>query len=151
MIKYTLQCSNAHRFESWFKDSAAYEALEAAGHLACPECGDAQVRRAIMAPAVGKKGNQQPAPVARQQVLPPQAAAAVPQDAKMKMLIKAMRAHIEANFDNVGKDFPEEVRKIHHGEAEERGIYGEASAADAESLWEDGIPVLPIPKVDDDA
>jgi len=151
VIKYTLQCANAHRFESWFRDSAAYEALESAGHLACPECGEGDVRRAIMAPAVGGKGNRQPEAAPAQQVLPPQVAAPAPDDARMKLLLKAMRAHVESSFDNVGKDFPAEVRKIHHGEAEERGIYGHASPADAEALWEDGIPVLPLPKVEDDA
>jgi len=41
----------------------------------------------------------------------------------------------------------EEARKIHNGEAEVRGIYGEASDAKAEALAEDGIEVARLPWV----
>lgn len=159
MIKYHLRCSNQHQFESWFKDSAAYEALEQARQLACPECGDGAIRRAIMAPAV--RGTRRDSEAdkdihAEAEVPPPNAtpqhsAMPMPGDTRFKAMLRALHRHVEANFDNVGQAFAEEARKIHHGEAEERGIYGEASAADAEALWEDGIPILPLPKPPEDA
>jgi len=40
---------------------------------------------------------------------------------------------------------PEEARKIHYGEAEERAIYGEASGAEVKALLEEGVPVAPLP------
>jgi len=58
-----------------------------------------------------------------------------------------VREHIKENFDYVGEKFPEEVRRIHYGETEERGIYGEASAEEAKSLIDEGIPVAPLPIV----
>jgi hypothetical protein len=45
----------------------------------------------------------------------------------------------------VGRSFPEEARKIHYGESEARDIYGEATTDEANSLHEEGIPVLPLP------
>ena len=56
-----------------------------------------------------------------------------------------MRKHVEENAENVGDKFPDEARKIHYGESEERGIYGEATLKDAKELLEEGIDVLPLP------
>jgi len=49
-----------------------------------------------------------------------------------------------ANTDDVGDKFAEEARKIHYGEVKERGIRGHASRAEAESLIEEGIAVMPL-------
>lgn len=51
---------------------------------------------------------------------------------------------VVANTDDVGDQFAEEARKIHYGEAEERGIRGKASRAETESLIEEGIAVMPL-------
>ena len=50
-----------------------------------------------------------------------------------------------ANADYVGKQFPEEARKMHYGETEHRSIYGEASPDDAKALHEEGIEFHAIP------
>ena len=49
-----------------------------------------------------------------------------------------------ANTEDVGERFVEEARRIHYGEAEQRGIRGRASREDAESLRDEGIEVLSI-------
>jgi hypothetical protein len=59
--------------------------------------------------------------------------------------LKDMREHLTANADDVGKAFPEEVRKMHHGETEARSIYGEATTEEAKALQEEGIPAVPLP------
>jgi hypothetical protein len=46
--------------------------------------------------------------------------------------------------------FPEEARKIHYGETEERGIIGQASPQEAKALIEEGIAVAPLPILPDD-
>ncbi|HEY8351799.1 MAG TPA: DUF1178 family protein, partial [Sphingomonadales bacterium] len=56
-----------------------------------------------------------------------------------------IRAHVEENFDYVGRSFPEEARKIHYGEAEPRPIYGEATAQESRALREEGVEVMPLP------
>ncbi|HYZ64049.1 MAG TPA: DUF1178 family protein, partial [Acetobacteraceae bacterium] len=55
MIHYQLRCGADHGFDGWFKDSAAFEAQAKRGLVACPECGDSRVNRALMAPAIGRK------------------------------------------------------------------------------------------------
>ena len=61
MIVFDLQCTpEGHRFEGWFGSSGDYADQQARGLLACPVCGSAAVGKAVMAPAVGRKGNQAP-------------------------------------------------------------------------------------------
>ncbi|MEM8630358.1 MAG: DUF1178 family protein [Pseudomonadota bacterium] len=132
MIKYTLKCDQDHRFESWFKSSGAYEALERSKHLSCPVCGSQNVSKALMAPNVAAE-NQQSAQVPAKPG-PDHASA-----------MQELKAKIEADSEYVGSRFAEEARNIHLGDAPERAIYGEARPADAKALVEDGIPVAPLP------
>jgi len=45
----------------------------------------------------------------------------------------------------VGERFAEEARRIHYGEAEQRGIRGQASREETRALLEEGIAVMPLP------
>ena len=56
-----------------------------------------------------------------------------------------LRRRIEAQSEDVGRDFAAEARRIHDGEAPARPIIGEARPAEARALIEDGIPVAPCP------
>jgi hypothetical protein len=58
---------------------------------------------------------------------------------------REVQRHIESNFDHVGRQFPEEARKMHYGEVEKRSIYGEATRAEARELVDEGIKVGQIP------
>jgi hypothetical protein len=140
MIKYALKCPGGHQFESWFRDSAAYETLQSAGQVTCAICGCGGVEKAIMAPSVASK-RRPSAPDAEAPTSRPLSAPASPAEAALAEL----RRKVEQNSDYVGKDFASEARRIHDGESEARSIYGEASAADAKGLLDDGIPVAPIP------
>jgi hypothetical protein len=62
MILYTLRCSADHHFEEWFSNSGEYDTKKEAGSLVCPECGDKEVGKAIMAPNVAKSQSAAPAP-----------------------------------------------------------------------------------------
>lgn len=135
MIVYSLACGEGHEFEGWFKDSAAYDSQAGAGKLACPACGNSAVTKAIMAPAVKNsvtkaKGASEPTPAERQQI---------------RQFAAGFRKFVEDNADYVGPKFPEEARKIHYGEAEQRGIYGESTIAEAKELIEEGIDIAPMP------
>ena len=57
MIKYALRCERGHEFESWFKNSAAYDSQRKRGLIACPTCGSAKVEKAIMAPRLARSEN----------------------------------------------------------------------------------------------
>ena len=65
--------------------------------------------------------------------------------AMMMDAMSKVRAHVEANFDYVGDRFAAEARQIHEGQAEARGIYGEASRDEVKALVDDGVPVAPLP------
>jgi hypothetical protein len=151
MIHYQLRCSQDHGFDGWFKDSAAFEKLAAAGMVDCPICGDTRARRDLMAPAIAK-GRAEPASARPPQEAPepvPEAptATAGPMPAQIVALLQRMRAEVEKNCDHVGRDFAEEARRMHRGESERRGIYGEATSEEAESLAEEGIEIGQIPWV----
>lgn len=148
MIHYQLRCEQAHEFDGWYRDSEAFGKLSAAGMVECPVCGSDKVTRALMAPAIAKaRAPRAEEPVAAAPPAPQQQAAAGPIPAQMVALLQKMRAEVEKNCDYVGPGFAEEARRMHKGETELRGIYGEASDADAEELREEGIDIARLPWV----
>ena len=50
-----------------------------------------------------------------------------------------------AETENVGRAFPEEVRKIHYEETPKRGIRGQATHEEADALREEGIEFMSVP------
>ena len=160
MIKYQLICDKSHEFEGWFGDSAAFESQQESGLLTCPVCGSADVRRALMAPNLASPktrktdlAEQQPStqPEPQPQTQAPQhGSAALPPAAarKKQELMSQMRAlqtKIRQECRDVGNDFAEEARKIHYGEVEPEGIYGQATAEEREALDQEGIEIMDMP------
>ena len=154
MIVFDLRCGQAHVFEAWFGSTADYDAQAARGLVSCPLCGDKAVTKAAMAPAVPAKGNQtrraapaEPEPAAAAPAMPAQPLAAHPPAAVKAMLaaLAEVQAKVEANCDYVGDRFADEARAIHHGEADSRGIYGEATPEQAAALKDEGIEVAALP------
>jgi len=153
MIHYNLRCSADHGFDGWFNDSASFDKQAKRGLVECPVCGDTKIERALMTPAVSTSRAVAPVetvPEAKTEVLPP----AVPTmagggrlPAQMIAMLQKLRAEVEKNCDYVGPQLAEEARKIHRGEAEERGIYGETTPDEAEALAEEGIELRQIPWV----
>ena len=150
MIHYQLRCAEAHEFDGWFNDSTSFEKQAKRGLVECPECGSTKVERALMAPAVSKR-ELLPVPVAAPAPPVPTAPApektAVQVPAKMLAVLQRMRAEIEKHCAYVGPDFADQARAMHRGEAEPKGIYGETTDEQAESLAEEGIEVAKIPWV----
>jgi hypothetical protein len=150
MIHYQLRCGQSHGFDGWFKDSASFEKQAKRGLIECPECGGTDVERALMAPAVTKRGSlpvpivapEPPAPVASSEKT-----ATVRLPAQMLAALQRMRAEVEKNCDYVGPEFADRARAMHRGEVEPKGIYGETTEEQAESLAEEGITVAKIPWV----
>ena len=52
---------------------------------------------------------------------------------------------IIAKTEDVGAQFAQEARRIHHGEVQERAIRGQATPDEAMELVEEGIAVVPLP------
>ena len=153
MILYRLRCSKGHEFESWFKDSKTYERQERKSLIGCAICGDSKVERAVMAPRLGKSGKEKtveasagvpeavPAPQQQQQM----AALARHMPKELREALLKVREHVEKNCEPVGEKFAEEARKIHYGESDKRGIYGETTDKEAEELAEEGIEFGRLP------
>ncbi|MBV8888067.1 MAG: DUF1178 family protein [Alphaproteobacteria bacterium] len=132
MILFALRCGAGHEFEGWFRDGAGFDAQQEAGEIACPECGDATIEKALMAPSIGRSRESKGRPQ---------------MPAQMRAALTELRKQVEANCDYVGERFAEEARRIHYGETDPRGIYGEASRDESRALADEGVQFAWVPWV----
>ena len=70
---------------------------------------------------------------------------------ELRAALGALRREIEAQTDDVGPKFPEVARAIHAGDEPERAIRGRATLAEARALVEEGVGVMPLPMLPDEA
>ena len=126
-----LACAHEHRFEGWFASDEDYASQKERGLVECPLCGDTAIARLPSAPRLNVSKLRE--------------VVAMP-DAMSQQQSHWMRAvrHLMANTEDVGERFPEEARRIHYGEVEQRGIRGRASAEDTDALREEGIEVMAL-------
>ena len=138
MIIFDLKCAaEGHVFEGWFGSTADYEDQQARGLVSCPVCGAGEVAKAVMAPAVGAKGNRGAGP---------DLFSGDPESVKtMLAALAAEQRKMLAASDYVGDRFADEARAIHLGDAAARAIHGRATRIEAEGLIEDGVPIAPLP------
>ncbi|MGL4241680.1 MAG: DUF1178 family protein [Beijerinckiaceae bacterium] len=154
MIKYALQCDQAHAFESWFPDSASYDRQAKRGFVSCPVCGSIKVEKQIMAPRV--RNSDERRALSKKKAPPADAAAPQPmamlseEAQKMRAAIRDLHEKVKANTEDVGERFADEARKIHYGEVEEKAIRGRANLEEAKALVDEGIGVLPLPPLPDE-
>ncbi len=144
MIKYALQCRDGHRFESWFADADAYDALARAGHLSCAVCGGAEVEKSVMAPRLGKAATV-PARASEGSTPSIPARPLSTDSTPQEKALADLRAKVERESEYVGGEFARVARAIHYGDEPHRSVHGEARLKDAKALLEDGIPVMPLP------
>ncbi|SCA56075.1 conserved hypothetical protein [Candidatus Terasakiella magnetica] len=159
MICYQLLCEHDHEFEAWFRDSTAFDEQAAHGEVQCPFCGNDQIRKAVMSPAVASakdvqvrtSADQKTAIEAAEKAASDMRSGADPQEAAQTFMevVSKLQKHVENTCDYVGEDFAEEARAIHSGDAEMRDIYGEATSEETEELRDEGIEVISIPKLAD--
>lgn len=150
MIVFDLECREAgHRFEGWFGSSEDYARQQERGLVTCPTCGSGDVGKAVMAPAVGRKGNQMVPVRAEAQVAnaPQQVSAGAalpPQAVKMFRALAAMQAEALKSSTWVGEKFADDARAMHYGEKDAAPIHGQATADEARELIEEGIEIAPV-------
>ena len=138
MILFELKCTNDHHFEAWFKDGGSFDKQAKGGEVECPVCSDTSIIKAPMAPAVATSKR-------KHSYHQPDESRAKAVAREILQAVSKVQKHVEENCDYVGDKFAEEAKAIHYGEAEERGIYGEATVQEAEELVEEDIPVYKIP------
>jgi hypothetical protein len=136
MIKYNLICNNKHEFESWFSNSNEFEKLKSKNLIECIYCKSKQVDKSIMSPIVLNKDEK----IKKDKSLE--------NFKKVKKELFKIRKFVEKNFENVGKDFPQEVRNVYYNKRENKNIYGHTTQEEAEELKEEGIDIASIPWVD---
>jgi hypothetical protein len=124
MIVFDLRCEDSGDiFEAWFESGADYDRQRARGLVQCPVCQSQKVSKAPMAPRVPAKSSAE-TPLAR---------------------VAALQSEMLKNSEWVGDRFADEARAIHTGDSRPRPVHGNATAAEAKSLIDDGIPVAPLP------
>jgi hypothetical protein len=161
-----LRCTHDHTFDGWFGSEADFQSQHARGLVTCPLCGDQDVRKLPSAPRLNLSGARAPtqladprpaaatgspgtavvpaagqAPATRRGADLP--AALVPPEVQALWLQAVQQ--VMANTEDVGERFAEEARRIHYGEAAERGIRGQATAQEREALADEGIEVVALP------
>lgn len=124
MIVFDLQClDSGDVFEAWFSSGADYDRQSASGLVQCPVCQSSRVAKAPMAPSVPSRSSA---------------------DKALAQLAELQAAALKGS-EWVGNRFAEEARSMHLGDSEARPVHGEATAAEARALIDDGIPVAPLP------
>ena len=131
MLVLNLACALDHAFEGWFGSADDFESQRERGLVTCPLCANAEIKRMPTAPRLNM-GSAEP-----------------PSEAKLQAAAMQAVQQIISQTENVGPRFAEEARRIHHGEAPERAIRGQASAEETRELLDEGIAVLPLPAAAD--
>ena len=132
-----LRCAQDHRFEGWFASDADFLSQRQGGSLGCPICDDREIDRLPSAPRLNtstSRGETEARP----------APSEIAQARAQGQWLRAVR-DVMARTEDVGDRFPEEARRIHYGESQQRGIRGRATAQDAETLRDEGIEVVALP------
>ncbi|MGZ2412953.1 hypothetical protein ACUXST_002395 [Sphingomonas sp. F9_3S_D5_B_2] len=123
MIVFDLHCEDGgETFEAWFRSSADFDEQLAGGLVQCPVCGSSKIAKAPMAPRLPRKGGGEP--LAR---------------------LAAMQSEMLKNSRWVGDRFATTARAIHSGELPAEQVHGQATLAEAKSLIEEGVAVVPLP------
>ncbi|WLR97333.1 DUF1178 family protein [Shinella sumterensis] len=140
MIRYDLSCDNGHPFEGWFGSADDFDRQQKMALVSCPVCHSTHVAKRLMAPSVSTARKKE-----RRQEMVMQAG-----QKEMIAKLREIVSTIRANSEDVGERFPEEARKIHYGEAEQRGLIGQATLDEVRDLLEEGVEIAPLPVLPDD-
>ena len=132
-----LQCAHGHGFEGWFASNSDFETQVAGGLVSCPLCSDTTITKLLTAPRLNLGNAKSPAEAA------PPVPAVAQNDSPEGRWMRAVR-EVMARTEDVGDRFAAEARKMHYGEAEERGIRGQATREEARDLLEEGISVFSL-------
>ena len=128
MIVFDLHCAaSGDRFEAWFRSNADFERQLEQGLVQCPFCQSSRVAKAPMAPRVPRKSE-------------------IGSDVREVMAkLSVLQAEMLRDSRWVGEEFADTARAMHLGEIETAQVHGEATAEQAQSLVEDGVPIAPLP------
>ena len=130
MIVFNLRCIECdYSFEGWFDSTSAYNKQKINKLINCPNCESYNIKKALVAPNLGKKSNSK----------------IIKNKKTMVNNIKKIKKIVEENFDYVGDKFTDEAKKIKYGEVNDRPIYGEATIEQTKELIDEEINITTLP------
>jgi len=151
MIVFDLLCGGGHRFEGWFGSAEDFASQRERGLLSCPTCSSPQVSR-VPSATRANLGAPEPKAPRRPDATPVKTPEMEGKDpfAIAQMLYSRMLDELLTKSEDVGREFPEEARKIFYKETTARPIRGQATNEEHQELVDEGIPVarLPVPPTD---
>lgn len=147
-----LRCADGHGFEGWFASEDDFLDQNGRSMIECPLCADRIISRLPSAPRLNLSGAREVVPVKPQALSSVPAADPAPHAAPPQGEPRGdLQAHwlagvrkLLATTEDVGPRFAEEARRIHYGEAKNRGIRGQASPEEREALRDEGIETVAI-------
>lgn len=142
MKVFNLACEHGHSFEGWFASHEAFDAQQSKGLVACPFCESKTISRQLSAPRLNLSGATRERPAESESSIQLRTEQAI--SVSPAQMWDMMRTFI-AKTEDVGSQFAEEARKMHYGEAPERGIRGQASREERDALREEGIETYALP------
>ena len=140
MIKYDLICSLSHSFEGWFASSKDYEEQNKKGLVCCPICGDSNIERAIVAPAIKKS---KPETDLKKRNIPNL------NEVELQTKMRTLTKEIEKHTIDVGDNFAEEATMIYNGKKKNKPIRGTATKKEEKELKKEGVPYIKLPLIKD--
>ena len=153
-----LQCAHQHDFEGWFASEDDFQGQLSRGLVECPLCGDRQITKQLSAPRLnlsaprGDRESPKSATSSTEGKPAETVFATAPGSGGSDLTPQQVQAawlqvvhQVMANTEDVGGRFAEEARKIHYGEAQDRGIRGQATREETRELLEEGVSVMPLP------
>jgi hypothetical protein len=135
MVVYDLNCPDGHAFEGWFRSPEAFRDQTDQGLLTCPVCQSPEVQRR---PSASRLRRTEASALVSGSIPPVE----VPSPVALR---QALRRFVDRHFENVGREFAGEARRMHYGEVEERNIRGQATVTEVRQLRDEGIDATPLP------
>jgi hypothetical protein len=140
-----LHCRQGHVFEGWFASEDDFQRQVRDSLVQCPLCADAHISKRLSAPRLNLGARQPTSDFSEPAVpLPVASSATDVSGVGLQAAWLSLARKVLANTEDVGPQFAQEARRIHHGEAEQRAIRGRASPEETMQLLDEGIAVLPL-------
>jgi hypothetical protein len=148
MIRFSLTCVHDHVFEGWFRNNSDFDEQKQKSLISCPTCNSLTVDKSLMTPALATTHVH-----AEKAERENRGSVTLSHGQNQEEIMQQMRIlaqKLKEGAEYVGDRFALEARKIHDGETDARGIYGEATLDEMQSLADDGIDFMPVPAFPDD-
>lgn len=146
-----LGCPDGHAFEGWFASEQDFQDQLNRRLLECPVCGQGEIRKRLSAPRLNL--GSRAAAVSGETSAGGEASAGgnLPSAAELPVELQAAwlsaLRQVVAHTEDVGSRFADQALRMHRGEVPAKAIRGQATPQEARELWEEGVPVLPLPDI----